>query len=198
MALGTNLGKKTLLTKHSAEKNLSKEERKDDNSHKSNEIFEEAIVSKSQYCVFKSGTEEYAISIDAVKEVVKFSEPAPIPQMPTYILGMSNVRGNIYGVMDLECFFKGFTAETDHNYLLVLDHDTYKMAIAIEEVPNSILVADDHLEQLNTSSFKSVIGRQFLKGIIKLEDRMIILLNVLDMVASEDFTTLTNRKKGKK
>ena len=37
---------------------------------------------KNQYCVFSLGAEEYAIPIDTVKEVVKFSKPAPIPQMP--------------------------------------------------------------------------------------------------------------------
>jgi len=191
MALGNNLNTSSKeAVEERIENDLLTEQGPPEHPNDQHDLAEEVAVSKSQYCVFKSGTEEYAISIDAVKEVVKYSEPAPIPQMPNYILGMSNVRGNIYGVMDLECFFKGVVMGSDRNYLLVLDHETYKMSISIEEVPNSILVADDQVEQLNATSFKSVIGQKFLQGIIKLENRMIILLNILDMIASEDFTSL--------
>ena len=107
--------------------------------------------------------------------------------MPDHILGMSNIRGNIYGVMDLVCFFKGVVANTEHSYFLVLDHDEFKMAIAIEEVPDSLTVADHEIEKLSTSSFRSVVGHKFLRGIIKLEKRMIILLNILDIISSQEF-----------
>ena len=45
---------------------------------------------------------------------------------------MSNVRGNIYGVMDLQIFFQGDNKDDEHKYLLVIDHETYKMAIRIK------------------------------------------------------------------
>lgn len=193
MALGTNLGTKAGNVERSLEQETVAE---DNNTREINkpdqELVREEVVVKNQYCVFKLGAEEYAIPIEVVKEVVKYSDPAPIPQMPNYILGMSNVRGNIYGVMDLECYFKGVSMGTNRNYLLVLDHETYKMSISIEQVPNSLMVAEGEVEQLNASSFKSVIGQKFLQGIIKLDNRMIVLLNILDMISSEDFTSYQN------
>ena len=191
MALGTNLsGKAKNVDNPEKSESIEKEEILDKPQQREQlDVQEEEIVAKSQYCVFKAGSEEYAIPIEVVKEVVKYSPPAPIPQMPNYILGMSNVRGNIYGVMDLECYFKGVALDSSRNYLLVLDDDTYKMAISIGEVPNSLMVNEDEVEQLNTSSFKSVIGQKFLQGIIKLDNAMIVLLNIKDMIASEDFTS---------
>ncbi len=145
-----------------------------------------------QYCVFKSGEEEYAIPINLIKEVVKFSEFAPIPQMPIHILGISNVRGNIFGVMNLDFYFKGVMVNETFKYLIVLDHEEYNMAIAIQEVPNSLSVSHAQLEQLSTKSFKSVIGQNFLQGVIKIDNRMIILINVLDMIADEKFTQIVD------
>ncbi|MBC6400723.1 MAG: purine-binding chemotaxis protein CheW [Ekhidna sp.] len=144
----------------------------------------------NKYCVFKAGSEEYAIPVNIIREVVKYSEPASIPQMPDYILGMANIRGNIYGLMDLACFFKGVVTNTERNYLLVLDHDEFKMAISVEEVPNLLMVSDNEVEELSVSSLKSAAGQKFIQGIIKLEKRMIMLLNVPDMISNQEFTGL--------
>lgn len=140
-----------------------------------------------QYCVFKAGDEEYAIPIDHIKEVVKYSSPAPLPQVPNYILGMSNIRGNIYGILDIELFFQVKTSPVEHKYLLVLDHENFKMAIGIEDVPDSLIVQDDMLEELKSSAFKSSISQKYLKGVIKKDKRMIIVFDIMGIISGEQF-----------
>ncbi|MEM8939884.1 MAG: chemotaxis protein CheW [Bacteroidota bacterium] len=142
----------------------------------------------AQYCVFQAGNEEYAIPIELVQEVVKFSRPAFIPQMPNHILGMSNVRGDVYGIMDLELFFRMSTSPAKHNYFLVLDHDQYKVAIGIENVPDSLIVDEDMLEELKSSTIITMVSQQYLKGVIKKDKRMIIALDVLGIISSKNFT----------
>ena len=191
MALGNNLvvKKKRHKNKQASHPPKAKSEKTDlkEEAIHTNHLAEENNI-RNQYCVFKAGMEEYAISMNVVKEVVKFSKLAPIPQMPDYILGMCNVRGNIYGVMDLSCFFKDIVTNTERNYLLILDHDEFKMAISIERVPDSLIISGHEVERLNTSSLKSMVRQKFLQGIIKLEKRMIILINVLDMISSQEFS----------
>ncbi len=140
-----------------------------------------------QYCVFKTGREEYALPIHLIKEVVKFTKPAPLPQMPSYILGATNIRGNVFGILDIQKFFNIKSVE-EHNYLLVLDHEVYKMAIGIPEVPDSIIIDEDEIEQLNSSMIKSKVGQKYLKGVIKKEQRMIILFDIEGIISSEKFT----------
>lgn len=191
MALGSNVKNKSPEIEEISESvEESPKEELVDQEVSSEESEDQVELSFSQYCVFHAGNEEYAIPIDIVKEVVKYAVPSPIPQMPPYIIGMSNVRGNIYGVMDLEMFFQGETRVTEHKYLLVLDHDTYKMAIRIQDVPNSLMVSDDMIEQLNNANFKSVIGQKYLKGLIKKDKRMIILFDILSMISGDKFTEL--------
>ena len=190
MALGKNLTKKT-AEKDSPIKDAETEvlEAPEDSSSSEQEDNEEQQQTSKQFCVFKSGNEEYAIPINLVKEVVHFPQISPLTQMPDYIIGMTNVRGNIYGVLDLAQFFKATTEqEIENKYILVLEHDTYQMAIAIPEVPDTMMVYEDMMEELSASRLKSVLGQKYLKGIIKKDRRMIILFDILGMISGDKFT----------
>lgn len=199
MALGKN------LTKHKPNDNppvsaLESKDKEDDNPSPQAEVAEtilnpeveeaKSVVTYQQFCVFKSGGEEYAIPINLVREVVPYPEVAPVPQMPPYVRGMSNVRGNIYGVLDLNLFFKtkSDTENLQKKFFLVLDHDVFQMGIAIPEVPNTLLVSEEMIEKLSSSRLKSTIGQKYLKGIIKKDRRMIILFDILGMISSDKFT----------
>lgn len=196
MALGKNLTKRQnpeqpkdkSASKEKDDAKSDPEKPKDEVEAGSGEATEEDnIKSYQQFCVFKSGREEYAISIDLVREVVPYPASAYVPQMPDYLKGMANVRGNIYGILDLAEFFK-VDNEASPKYLMVLDIEDYQMGIAIPDVPNTLMISDDMIESLSTSRLKSTIGQKYLKGIIKKDRRMIILFDILGMISSDKFT----------
>jgi len=193
MALGKNLTKpqeKTDLENPSVEAKSQNEpvsvvqvaDSKDESDEENNEF-----QTLQQFCVFQSGDEEYAIPIHLVKEVVPYPVAAHVPQMPDYIRGMANVRGNIFGILDIAVFFK-IEQKSEHKYLLVLDTEEYQMGIAIPDVPDSLLAAEDSIESFTTSRLKSTVGQKYLKGIIKKDRRMIILFDILGMISGDKFT----------
>ncbi|MEQ8628716.1 chemotaxis protein CheW [Ekhidna sp.] len=196
MALGKN------LTKSQSSKNADKdiaasgnvdmknEGNKEPSESENQEGDEVTVKSYRQFCVFKSGREEYAVSINLVKEVVPYPPLAYVPQMPDYIKGMANVRGNIYGILELADFFK-IENTAQPKYLLVLDVENYQMGIAIPDVPDTLMVSDDMIESLSASRLKSTIGQKYLKGIIKKDRRMIILFDILGMISSDKFTVVS-------
>ncbi|MEO9871855.1 chemotaxis protein CheW [Ekhidna sp.] len=192
MALGKNLKKTEQDVASTSEE---KESASNATDHSNVQIVENSSDEKSevkQFCVFKSGAEKYAIPIHFVKEVVKIPPIAPVPQMPKYIIGMSNIRGNIYGVLDIKIFFNNESSKIDGtNYLLVIEHEEFKMAIIIPEVPDTLLIAEDMIEQLSASGIKSVTGRKYLKGIIRKDNQMIILFDVLGMITGSKFAEIS-------
>ena len=197
MALGKNLTKKTAEKDSPVKEGETEVLEAPENSNNpetegknpETEEEEEHQQSSMQFCVFKSGGEEYAIPINLVKEVVHFPKISPLTQMPAYIIGMTNVRGNIYGVLDLALFFKATSdQEIENKYILVLEHDKYQMAIAIPDVPDTMMIQEDMMEELSASRLKSVIGQKYLKGIIKKDRRMIILFDILGMISGDKFT----------
>ncbi|MEM6643133.1 MAG: chemotaxis protein CheW [Bacteroidota bacterium] len=148
-----------------------------------------SVKEAQQYCVFKTSKEEYALSIDQIKEVVKYKKPTPVPQMPNYIIGMTNIRGNVFGILDIEKYFK-VDRDTAHNFLLVLDHQEYKMSIAIPEVPDSMMIENDEIENLNAATLSTSEGAKFIKGVIKRDSRMIIVFDIESMISDEHFTVV--------
>lgn len=191
MALGKNLTKKITTEKPAKAKqeqalSTAQPEIIPDRSEAKEEVF----TSYEQFCVFSTGSEEYALPIHIVKEVVKLPTIAKVPQMPDYLIGMANVRGNIYGIMDLSIFFRGDDEKTlsDYRYLIVLDHDEYKMGIIIHDVPDTVSIPKDAIEKLSSSTMKSIKGRKYLQGIIRKDKRMIILFDILEMISSSKFT----------
>lgn len=151
---------------------------------------QEEFQEGKQYCVFQAGKEYYAISISSVKEIIAIPPIAKLPQVPSHIIGMSNVRGNIYGVMDLALFFQGENKDEKFKYLLVLDDDVFKMSIRITEVPNTITVLDDEIEKIRGASNRTKKEKKYLQGIIKQDNKMIVLFDVIDMIASDHFAEL--------
>ena len=195
MALGKNLTKpqEKSDSKNSAEKGESQNEPVSevlvDDSKEEGEEENDEVQSLQQFCVFKSGDEEYAIPIHLVKEVVPYPVTAHVPQMPDYIRGMANVRGNIFGILDIGVFFK-IEQEYEHKYLLVLDTEEYQMVIGITDVPDSLLASEESIESFTTSRLKSTVGQKYLKGIIKKDRRMIILFDILGMISGDTFTAI--------
>lgn len=141
-------------------------------------------TSRSIFMAFQVLGEQYALPIEMVKEVVKIPKLAPLPQTPSYILGAGNIRGNILTIIDLKRKFNSTHAESNHEsgFIVVVNSEEYRVGLLVESIPNTIAVDDS---QVNTSaSVVNNLSREdvFIKGIIKHNKDMIILIDVLEML----------------
>ncbi|MFH6984276.1 chemotaxis protein CheW [Marinoscillum luteum] len=150
------------------------------------EISETGAVEKNEVLVvFPVGRERYALPIEKVREVVKAPKIAPVPQAPDYILGVGNVRGNVLAVIDLEKRInpKAPAMEgLEEAFIIVIKDDTYQAGLIVRQVPDTLLVQSS---QINTSA--AVINNlapedHFIKGIVKKDKSMIILVDILEMI----------------
>lgn len=162
--------------------------------------------------VFKLGEEEYALPIDQIKEVVLTPRISQIPQTPNYIKGVANIRGNVISIVDLEERF-GLIAigessgngngsitteveveeegeeEENSNYTLVIESDQYKVGILVKEVPNTLSVNRGEIDNTSDIIRHSSLDENAINGIVKLDERMIIMINILSMMDSGDIET---------
>lgn len=148
----------------------------------------------AQLIIFKLGKEEYALNIDQIKEVVLTPEIAKIPQTPEYIKGVANIRGNVIAIVDLENKFNlGVEkAESDKgNYTLVVESESFKIGILVKEVPNTLTVSENDIDKSSTVLQYSNLDQECIRGIVKSEQRMIILVDMIKMMESEDLNKLT-------
>ncbi len=144
-----------------------------------------------QLIVFRQGTEEYGLHIDQIKEVVLTPNVTKMPQTPSYIKGVANIRGNIIAIVDLEEKFgiqKPETAEqnTAGNYTLVVESEDFKIGILVKEVPNTLTVPESSIDETVNIVHDDLVEQNYIKGIVKLENRLIILIDIFKVMSEQE------------
>jgi len=142
--------------------------------------------------VFKLGQEEYGLHIDQIKEVVITPNITRMPQTPSYVMGVANIRGNVIAIFDLEDRFNltRNIQKQGSKYTLVVEGEDVKMGLLVNEVPNTVSV--------NTADFDESVGiindanaeTNYIKGIIKTDDRLIILIDIFKVIDQEMSSTM--------
>jgi purine-binding chemotaxis protein CheW len=152
---------------------------------------------KSQLIVFRLGDEEYGLQIGQIKEVVPTPHITRLPQTPPYVKGVANIRGNIIAVVDLEEKFglNHVSEKTTNNYTLVVESDQIKMGILVRELPNTLNVKQAHIEDAANIIQDGGADQSYIKGIVKLEDRLIIMLDVFKTMSESELSGVFKNNK---
>jgi purine-binding chemotaxis protein CheW len=152
---------------------------------------------KSQLIVFRLGDEEYGLQIGQIKEVVPTPHITRLPQTPPYVKGVANIRGNIIAVVDLEEKFglKQESNEAANNYTLVVESDEVKMGVLVRELPNTLNVKQSQIEDSTNIIQDGTADQSYIKGIVKLEDRLIIMLDVFKTMSESELNGVFKNNK---
>lgn len=145
-----------------------------------------------QIVVFKLGQEEYGLHIDQIKEVVITPNITRMPQSPSFVKGVANIRGNVIAIFDLEERFKLRSTEQTHGnkYTLVVESEDLKMGLLVSDVPNTISVSANDLDE-SVSIINDVhAGENYIKGIIKSGERLIILIDIFKVIDQDMSNTI--------
>jgi purine-binding chemotaxis protein CheW len=137
-----------------------------------------------QIVVFKLGQEEYGLQIDQIKEVVITPNITRMPQAPSFVKGVANIRGNVIAIFDLEDRFNlSRVSQTQGNrYTLVVESEDVKMGLLVNDVPNTITVSAGDLDESVSIINDANTEENYIKGIIKSGDRLIILIDIFKVI----------------
>ncbi|HEY8938390.1 MAG TPA: chemotaxis protein CheW [Cyclobacteriaceae bacterium] len=145
-----------------------------------------------QIVVFKLGHEEYGLHIDQIKEVVITPNITRMPQTPSFVKGVANIRGNVIAIFDLEERFNLARAmETKGSkYTLVVESEDVKMGLLVSDVPNTISVNASDLDESVSIINDAHAETDYIKGIIKTGERLIILIDIFKVIDQEMTNTI--------
>jgi purine-binding chemotaxis protein CheW len=143
-----------------------------------------------QIVVFKLGQEEYGLSIGQIKEVVLTPVITRMPCTQSYVRGVANIRGTVIAMLDLEEKFglKAADASTDgrNHYTLVINSNELKIGILVRDVPNTLSISSDAIEQM----FSADNDSSYITGIVKLDMRLIIMIDIFKVVNENEAQVL--------
>ena len=143
---------------------------------------------------FILGEEKYGLDILKVRELISFPEGLTrIPGMPDFIIGMFNLRGLVIPVMDLRKKFK-MSSEERHEFsvIIIVEVDNKNIGLTVDSVSDVIFVKEENIQE--TTDLAVNVDTNFIKGVAKTKDEMVILLDIDYLLSKEEFDTLLEDK----
>jgi len=140
-------------------------------------VSEEQTLEQEQLVVFEVGDESFGIDISLVQEIIRLQPITEVPRAPMYVKGVINLRGKVIPVIDVrERFSIGMGEETKATRIVVVDVLGNIVGMIVDAVSEVLRLATDSIEP--PSSIVGSVGSQYLRGIGKLEDKLVILLDL--------------------
>ncbi|MEM0913525.1 MAG: chemotaxis protein CheW [Planctomycetota bacterium] len=137
-----------------------------------------------QLVTFVIGDEEYAVPILAVQEINRMLQITRVPQSPPYVEGVINLRGKIIPVINLRGRF-GMSALEDNadTRIIVVEVSDRVIGFTVDRV-NEVLRIDADIVD-NAPQMASGVDSEYIQGVGKLEDRLLILLSLDKLFSAE-------------
>jgi purine-binding chemotaxis protein CheW len=146
-------------------------------------------VNVAQYLSFTLDNEEYCVDILRVQEIRSWEPVSRIPNVPHYEKGVVNLRGSIVPIIDLrEKLGIKFTDYTPLTVVVVLqtndNNKTRTMGVVVDSVSDVINL--DKTKIQDAPDFGAKVSNEFINGLVSVNDRMVILLDVDKLLKLEE------------
>jgi purine-binding chemotaxis protein CheW len=140
---------------------------------------------KLQLLTFMLGGEEYALNIMDIKEIIRSREFTEVPRAPEYILGIISLRGTIIPIYDVNKRLSLSPGERGpQNRIVVVRSREHLFGLHVDSV---VQVMDIPLNSIEPPpEILGGVEGEFLRGVGKLDERLIILLNLTRVLAMEE------------
>ncbi|RJQ22045.1 MAG: chemotaxis protein CheW [Nitrospiraceae bacterium] len=130
-----------------------------------------------QFVTFTLNNEQYAVDILNVQEINRITEITKVPNSPDYVEGVINLRGKVIPVINLR---KKFSFEEkpkdDTSRIIIMEINGITNGLIVDSVSEVLRVPSSIVEPAPPMS--SDLSSKFMKGIAKMNDRLIILLDI--------------------
>ncbi len=144
---------------------------------------------ENQLVVFDLANEHYGVDIGAVESIIKMQEITVVPRAPRFVEGVTNLRGAVLPVIDLRKRF-GLPAEqaTRETRIVVAEIGGISAGMVVDGVSEVLRVPEEAVEP--PSPLVMTVDSAFITGIAKVNERLVILLNLSKVLSLEEQSTL--------
>lgn len=143
-----------------------------------------ANIHNDRFLSFSLGTEEYAIELLAVREVIAMPEYTALPYTPAYFLGIMNLRGQIISVMDLRQKLGIKPGVNSETAVIICDLNGVSIGVVVDSV-NSVLnpEAKDISEKPEIQSSRST---EYITSVYRKDNKLVLFLDISRCLNIED------------
>ncbi|HEY9240264.1 MAG TPA: chemotaxis protein CheW [Burkholderiaceae bacterium] len=144
-----------------------------------------ATPAGGEFLTFRLGAEEYGIDILKVQEIRSYEAPTRIANAPPFIKGVVNLRGVIVPIVDLRLKLGCESAEYNgFTVVIVLNVKGRVVGAVVDSVSDVLALDNDTIKPAPEMS--SAVDTSFITGIGSVAERMLILMDIEGLMASEE------------
>jgi purine-binding chemotaxis protein CheW len=134
-------------------------------------------ITSQQLVVFSLGSEEYALPIGSVHEIIRYTEPRTVASDADWIRGVIGLRGKIIPIFDLASRMELENVGSEPGKIVIVESGTGQVGVMVDEVEEVLTVSSEQLEDVPSAASDAI------EAIAKIEDRLVILLNPAGLFA---------------
>jgi purine-binding chemotaxis protein CheW len=144
---------------------------------------------ENQIVIFELGEEFFGVNIAAVESIIKMQTITRMPHAPSFVEGVTNLRGKVLPVIDLRKRFDLTPKEIDKNSrIIVVSVGHTEVGMIVDGVSEVMTIADQAVEK--APAIATTINSGFIIGIAKIDQRLVILLDLNCVLSSNENATL--------
>lgn len=143
-----------------------------------------------QWVTYRLGDETYGINVMQVQEVLRYTEIAPVPGAPDYVLGIINLRGNVVTVIDTRSRFGLPPSETtDNTRIVIIESDEQVVGILVDSVAEVVYLKSSDIDSApNVGTEESA---KFIQGVSNREGELLILVDLNKLLSDDEWDDLS-------
>ncbi|BDA59904.1 chemotaxis protein CheW [Shewanella xiamenensis] len=142
-----------------------------------------------QWVTFKLDNETYGINVMQVQEVLRYTEIAPVPGAPHYVLGIINLRGNVVTVIDTRSRFGLQSAEVDDSTrIVIIEAEKQVIGILVDSVAEVVYLRRSEID--NAPNVGTEESAKFIQGVSNRDNELLILVDLDKLLSDEEWAEL--------
>ena len=143
-----------------------------------------------QVIVFSLGEERYGVEISQVKEIILPTQITRIPNVPDFVEGVLNLRGQIAAIINLRKRLGKEPKKNDENTrIIVIEYGNSTIGMMVDSVSEVKYLSSKNIEEI--PRFLALKDEsKFLKGVGKLEDRLLTLMDLKELFSEEELNEI--------
>ncbi|TIH12373.1 chemotaxis protein CheW [Marinifilum sp. JC120] len=138
-----------------------------------------------QLVTFSIGEEEFGVDILKVQEIIRTMEITKVPRAPQFVEGVINLRGKVIPIIDLRSKFGlQFREHDQHTRIIVIEISDMIVGFVVDSVSEVLRIPASTVEP--PPAVVSGLESEYISGVGKLEDRLLILLDLNRLLSNEE------------
>lgn len=152
---------------------------------------EKVVIAEKQLVVFTLAAESYAVDINMVKEIIQMQPITRVPGTPLSVEGVINLRGSVIPIVDLRKRFQLTSIDrTKETRIVVVSCKGSEVGVVVDSVAEVLRIPVDSIEP--ASSVFTDEHLEHLLGIVKLANRLVILLDMDQVLSKQEIAAISS------